>query len=226
MHIVILTGAGVSAESGLATFRADDGLWENHRIEDVATPEAFVRDPLLVHRFYNQRRARLAKVAPNPAHHALVTLASQHNLTLITQNVDDLHERAGSPDVIHMHGQLTRALCATCGQRWDAPAIMQPDDPCPSCAALTVRPDIVWFGEIPYHMDRIQNALEKANLFAAIGTSGNVYPAAGFARHAARMGIECVELNLTDSANARDFTRRITGPASQTVPEWVTQLST
>ncbi|AUH63961.1 NAD-dependent deacylase [Paracoccus zhejiangensis] len=224
MRIAVLTGAGISAESGLATFRAADGLWENHRVEDVATPEAFERDPDLVHRFYNQRRARLAEVQPNPAHRALADLAQSHDLTLITQNVDNLHERGGSADVIHMHGELTRALCAACGHRWPAPLVMQPADPCPSCGAAATRPDIVWFGEMPYHMERIWQALEEADLFAAIGTSGNVYPAAGFAQHAARRGIPCVELNLAASANARDFAKRIIGPASETVPNWVAGL--
>ena len=227
MHIVILTGAGISAESGLATFRASDGLWENHRIEEVATPEAFIRDPGLVHRFYNARRAAAAAALPNPAHRALAALAGQqqHRVTLITQNVDDLHERGGSPEVIHIHGELCRALCAGCGARWTAPARMQPDDPCPACKRRAARPDIVWFGEMPYHMERIWAALETADLFAAIGTSGNVYPAAGFAQHAARHhGTECVEFNLQDSANGRDFSRRIIGPASQTVPDWVASL--
>ncbi|MFV0300304.1 MAG: NAD-dependent deacylase [Paracoccus sp. (in: a-proteobacteria)] len=225
MRIVVLTGAGISAESGLATFRAADGLWENHRVEDVATPEAFARDPELVHRFYNQRRARLAEVEPNPAHRALADLARRHDLTLVTQNVDDLHERGGSRDVIHMHGTLTRALCAACGHRWPAPAIMRPGDPCPACGTPATRPDIVWFGEMPYHMGRIWDALESAQLFAAIGTSGNVYPAAGFAQHAARLGTPCVELNLAASANARDYSQHITGPASRTVPDWVASLT-
>lgn len=224
MRIAVLTGAGISAESGLATFRASDGLWENHRIEDVATPEAFARDPALVHEFYNMRRRNAAQAKPNTAHFALADLARSHDVMLITQNVDDLHERAGSPEVIHMHGALNRASCAACGHRWTAPAVMQPEDACPSCGDASTRPDIVWFGEMPYQMETIWQALEEAEIFAAIGTSGNVYPAAGFAQHAARLGVECIELNLEESANARDFTRRITGPASQTVPEWVASL--
>lgn len=225
LRIVVLTGAGISAESGLATFRASDGLWERHRIEDVATPEAFARDPALVHRFYNARRARAAAAQPNAAHRALADLAARHDLTLITQNVDDLHERGGSPEVIHMHGRLNRALCAACGHRWEAPMAMAPDDPCPACAAPATRPDIVWFGEMPYQMDRIWPALEDADLFAAIGTSGNVYPAAGFAQIAGRAGAECVELNLEAGANARDFDRQVTGPASRVVPDWVAGLT-
>ena len=224
MRITVLTGAGISAESGLATFRASDGLWESHRITDVATPEGFAADPALVHRFYNMRRAAAAEAQPNAAHRALANLARHHDLTLVTQNVDDLHERAGSPDVIHMHGALAGALCAACGHRWPAPPVMSPADSCPACARSATRPDIVWFGEIPHHMDRIWEALERADLFATIGTSGNVYPAAGFAQHARRRGADCVELNLDSSVNARDFHRRITGPASRTVPEWVASL--
>lgn len=224
LRITVLTGAGISAESGLATFRASDGLWEEHRIEDVATPEAFHRDPALVHRFYNTRRARAAQARPNAAHLALARLAAQHELTLVTQNVDDLHERGGSPHVIHMHGSLTGALCAACGHRWQAPPVMQPGDPCPRCAKPRTRPDIVWFGEMPYQMEKIWAALDDCDLFAAIGTSGNVYPAAGFVQHASRRGARCVEMNLDASANARDFDDRIIGPASQTVPGWVASL--
>lgn len=225
MRITVLTGAGISAESGIATFRASDGLWEQHRIEDVATPEGFARDPALVHRFYNARRAAASAAEPNAAHIALADLARAHDLTLVTQNVDDLHERGGSPDVIHMHGSLARALCAACGERWDAPDSMSPEDPCPFCGRTATRPDIVWFGEMPYQMERIWEAIERSDLFAAIGTSGNVYPAAGFAQHAAHSGAECVELNLDASFNARDFDRRILGPASRTVPEWVESLT-
>lgn len=224
MRITVLTGAGISAESGLATFRAAGGLWENHRLEDVATPQGFAADPELVHRFYNTRRRKAAAARPNAAHLALADLARRHDLTLVTQNVDDLHERAGSAAVIHMHGTLSGALCAACGHRWPAPLVMAPQDPCPACARPATRPDVVWFGEMPYHMDRIWEALERADLFAAIGTSGNVYPAAGFARHARLHDADCVELNLDDSANARDFHRRITGPASRTVPDWVASL--
>lgn len=224
MRIVVLTGAGISAESGLATFRASDGLWENHHIEDVATPEGFDRDPLLVHRFYNARRSAAAAARPNPAHLALAELASRHEVTLITQNVDDLHERGGSPEVIHMHGELRSALCAGCQHRWDAPPEMQPGDGCPACGAAHTRPDIVWFGEMPYHMERIWQVLATAEIFAAIGTSGNVYPAAGFVQYASHSGAACIELNLDASSNASEFDKRILGPASLTVPEWVRSL--
>ncbi|MDO5657831.1 MAG: NAD-dependent deacylase [Paracoccus sp. (in: a-proteobacteria)] len=225
MRIVVLTGAGISAESGIQTFRAAaGGLWEDHRVEDVATPEAFARDPALVHRFYNMRRASAAQAQPNAAHHALVDLAARHELFLVTQNVDDLHERAGSPHVTHMHGALSGALCAACGHHWPSPAQMDVTTPCPACDETAARPDIVWFGEMPYHMPEIWTALEQADLFAAIGTSGQVYPAAGFAQHAVRHGVECVELNLEPSAVSRDFHRHISGPATRIVPDWVAGL--
>ncbi|MDS9466129.1 NAD-dependent deacylase [Paracoccus sp. MBLB3053] len=224
MRIAVLTGAGISAESGIRTFRATDGLWEEHRIEDVATPEGFRRDPILVHRFYNMRRADVARALPNEAHLALARLARHHDVTLITQNVDDLHERGGSGDVIHMHGSLAGATCAACGHRWQAPLAMSPVDPCPDCGKPEARPDIVWFGEIPYHMERIWAAVEGAELFAAIGTSGQVYPAAGLAQHARRRGVRTIELNLDRSAVSRDFDEHRIGPATRVVPEWVTQL--
>ena len=224
MRIVVLTGAGISAESGLRTFRAEDGLWEDHRIEDVATPEAFVRDPALVHRFYNARRTAAAQAQPNAAHRALADLARRHDLTLVTQNVDDLHERGGSSDVIHMHGELTSALCAACGHRWPSPADTDTTMLCPACGTAAVRPDIVWFGEMPYHMEQIWAAIEQADIFAAIGTSGQVYPAAGFGQHARRSGAHCVELNLDRSAVSRDFHEHLIGPATQIVLEWVARL--
>lgn len=224
MRVTILTGAGISAESGLRTFRASDGLWENHRIEEVATPEGFARHPELVQRFYNERRAQAAAAEPNAAHRALARLAGHAELVLITQNVDDLHERGGSAGVIHMHGALNNALCAACGQRWPAPAVMAATDPCPACARTATRPDIVWFGEIPYRMDEIWQAVEQADVFAAIGTSGQVYPAAGLAQHARRKGVHTVELNLATSAVSRDFAERIEGPATKIVPEWVDSL--
>ena len=218
MRIAVLTGAGISAESGIRTFRATDGLWEEHRIEDVATPEGFRRDPVLVHRFYNMRRADAARARPNAAHKALARLAKSHDVTLITQNVDDLHERGGSPEVIHMHGSLLGALCAACGHRWPATLVMRSLDPCPRCGKPATRPDIVWFGEIPYHMDRIWKAVEDADIFAAIGTSGQVYPAAGLAQHARRNGAVSVELILVPSAVSGDFTDMRTGPATRVVP--------
>ena len=223
--IVVLTGAGLSAESGIPTFRAADGLWERHRIEDVATPEAFHRDPDLVLRFYDMRRAAAAAAQPNAAHHALARLSRRPGVTLITQNVDALLDRAGAQDVIHMHGRLDGALCAACGHRWPAPPTMPRTLPCPACGAGAARPDIVWFGEMPYHMDRIEAALDQADLFAAIGTSGQVYPAAGFVDVARMVGAATVELNLESTAPGR-FDHHIGGPASQSVPAWVDTLLT
>ncbi|MCC5985386.1 MAG: NAD-dependent deacylase [Rhodobacteraceae bacterium] len=223
-RIVILTGAGVSAESGLGTFRDKDGLWTKYDLEEVATPQGFARNPALVHDFYNARRANLLAAAPNPAHAALARLqrARPGLVTLVTQNVDDLHERAGALEVIHMHGELMRARCAACGHVWDAPEVMAPDDPCPACAAPATRPDVVWFGEYPYHMERIADALARADLFVAIGTSGQVYPAAGFVQEAAMAGARTLELNLEATAARFDAVR--TGPASVIVPEWVAEL--
>lgn len=222
--IVILTGAGVSAESGLGTFRDKGGLWTRYDLSEVATPEGFARNPALVHDFYNARRANALEAAPNAAHAALARLQADHGgVTLVTQNIDDLHERAGSRDVIHMHGQILRALCAACGARWDAPRVMGPRDACPSCGAAATRPDIVWFGEYPYHMERIAEALAGCDLFVAIGTSGEVYPAAGFVEEAAGLGAETLEINLEPSAPGR-FDRVIAGPATQAVPQWVAEV--
>ena len=225
-RIVVLTGAGISAESGLRTFRAADGLWEEHRIEDVATPEGFARDPELVLRFYNARRAAAAAATPNAAHRALARLEAdgRHEVLIVTQNVDDLHERGGSRSLIHMHGALTGALCARCGHRWTAPAVMRVSDPCPACARPAARPDIVWFGEMPYRMEEIWQALRRADLFVSIGTSGNVYPAAGFVADAGHAGVETLELNLEPSAGSRLFDAARHGPATRIVPEWVAEM--
>jgi NAD-dependent deacetylase len=224
--IVILTGAGISAESGLGTFRDEGGLWSQHRIEDVATPEGFTRDPGLVHRFYNARRVQAAAARPNPAHHALARLEAAYpgEVTIVTQNVDALHEAAGSRRVLHMHGTLAGALCAACGHRWAAPAEMQPGHPCPACAAPAARPDVVWFGEMPYHMDQIWDLLRAADIFAAIGTSGQVYPAAAFVQDADRAGAHTVEINLEPSATVSDFAETRFGMASVEVPAWVTEI--
>lgn len=222
-NIVILTGAGISAESGLGTFRDAHGLWAQHRIEDVATPEGFARNPQLVHDFYNARREQAAKAQPNAAHRALARLEKDHagSVLIVTQNVDSLHEKAGSQNVIHMHGALDRALCAACDHRWAAPLVMSPTDPCPRCAARATRPDVVWFGEIPYQMERIAEALSKADIFVSIGTSGEVYPAANFVAEADHFGAHTVELNLEPSAGASRFAERRFGPASDVVPTWV-----
>jgi NAD-dependent deacetylase len=225
-RIVILTGAGISAESGIDTFRAAGGLWEQHRIEDVATPEGFARDPHLVLGFYDMRRAALAQVEPNPAHAALARLERDFagELLLVTQNVDDLHERGGSARVLHMHGELKSALCTACGtrSRWEAPMIDRP--PCPVCHAPMLRPDVVWFGEMPYEMGRIYRALETCDLFVSIGTSGAVYPAAGFVQEARVNGARTLELNLEPSEGSRLFHETRLGPASALVPEWVDEV--
>lgn len=225
-NIVILTGAGISAESGIDTFRAEDGLWANHRVEDVATPEGFKRDPQLVVNFYNERRVQAAAAAPNVAHIALAQLEAAHsgNLLLVTQNVDNLHELGGNNRVLHMHGALNSALCATCEHRWPAPMEMAVADTCPTCEAPMARPDIVWFGEMPYQMDRIERALSQADIFVAIGTSGNVYPAAGFVQMAARYGAHTIELNLGPSAVASQFAETRFGKATETVPIWVNEV--
>jgi NAD-dependent deacetylase len=208
----------------LRTFRAADGLWEDHRVEDVATPEAFQRDPDLVQRFYNERRRQAAEAQPNAAHKALARLQKHHNapVYLVTQNVDDLLERGGAKQVIHMHGAVMDALCAACSHRWSAPFEMHVTDPCPACDAPKTRPDIVWFGEIPYHMDVIQDAIEDSDLFVSIGTSGTVYPAAGFGQMARQLGIRTLELNLEASNAPFDEVR--VGPASDIVPAWVDEM--
>ena len=225
-RIVILTGAGLSAESGLGTFRDKDGLWTRHDLREVATPEGFAKNPALVHGFYNARRKNAAEAAPNAAHLALARLQAewQGDLMLITQNVDDLLERAGARDVVHMHGALNRARCAACGHHWPAPLVMDPADPCPACARPATRPDIVWFGEMPLFMDEIARALALCDLFVAIGTSGTVYPAAGFGAEAAAQGARTLEINLEPSATASDFHDRLIGPATATVPAWVETL--
>ncbi len=224
-NIVILTGAGISAESGLGTFRDEEGLWAQHRIEDVATPEGFARNPDLVHTFYNARRKNAADANPNAAHIALAELEQKldGNLLIVTQNVDSLHEKAGSKNVLHMHGTLAGALCGTCGHRWQAPATMGKEDLCPACSAPTTRPDVVWFGEIPYQMERIEDALNAADVFVSIGTSGEVYPAANFVSHADYVGAHTVELNLEPSSGASRFAEVHLGPATSIVPEWVVQ---
>ncbi len=224
--IVILTGAGISAESGIETFRAEDGLWAQHRVEDVATPEGFMRNPELVVDFYNARRAQAAEVEPNAAHRALARLEAEHEgeVIVITQNVDDLHERGGTQKLYHMHGHLKGALCATCDHRWPAPMVMAPGDACPACAAPAARPDIVWFGEMPYDMETLFEHLSGADIFAAIGTSGNVYPAAGFVAEARGAGAHTIEFNLERSAVGSQFAEHRTGPASQTVTQWVSEL--
>ena len=225
-NIVVLTGAGISAESGIATFRGPGGLWEGHRVEDVCTPEALARDPVLVHRFDDERRAALATVAPNAAHRALAALdaAWPGDLLLVTQNVDDLHERAGSHRLVHMHGELRSALCALCGVRSERSGALPPAAPCPNCGEDALRPDIVFFGEMPYQMGRIEAAIEACDLFVSIGTSGAVYPAAGFIRLASAVGAATLELNLDRSEGSGFFDESRLGPAGELVPAWVADV--
>lgn len=226
-NIVILTGAGVSAESGIDTFRDAGGLWEQHRVEDVATPEAFARDPDLVLRFYDMRREAIQTKAPNAAHRALARLDAewQGELLIVTQNVDDLHERAGAKRLIHMHGEHLNAWCTACDNRipWTGPLLDRPA--CSACGMVgTLRPDIVWFGEMPYRMDEIYRALNRADLFVSIGTSGAVYPAAGFVREARASGARTLELNMEPSQGSYWFDEARHGPATALVPQWVEEM--
>jgi NAD-dependent deacetylase len=228
-RILVLTGAGISAESGIRTFRASDGLWEEHRIEDVATPEGFAANPALVHGFYNQRRRQLLSdaVAPNPAHLALARLEADFagEFLLVTQNIDDLHERAGSRNLIHMHGELLRMRCVRSDALHPVTADIGTDDRCPCCGeAGTLRPHVVWFGEMPLMLEEIHRALNACDLFVAIGTSGNVYPAAGFVREAARAGAHTLEINLEPSAVQSAFAEKRLGRASAQVPLLVAEL--
>lgn len=224
-NVVVLTGAGISAESGVPTFRGPDGLWEGHRVEDVATPEAFGRDPTLVQRFYDLRRQALGRVVPNAAHQALARLdaAWRGGLLLVTQNIDDLHERAGSRRLVHMHGELKRALCARCGTSLPWTGDLLGAVPCDACSG-TLRPDIVWFGEMPYRMEEIDAALRDADLFVSIGTSGSVYPAAEYVQQAAWHDARTLELNLEPSAGTSLFDEARHGPAGVLVPAWVGDL--
>ena len=225
MKVVVLTGAGISAESGVPTFRDADGLWEGHRVEDVATPEAFQADPDTVQRFYDARRAALGTVVPNPAHTALAQLERilGDDLVLVTQNIDDLHERAGSQRVVHMHGELLSALCARCDSRspWTGPMV---GAACTACERGELRPDVVWFGEIPYQMDDIIDALVECDLFVSIGTSGAVYPAAGFVHQARAFDARTLELNLVPSEGSRFFHEARHGRAAELVPAWVAEV--
>jgi NAD-dependent deacetylase len=232
-EIVILTGAGVSAESGMGTFRDEGGLWSQVNLEDVATPEGFARDPAYVLDFYNFRRDKAREARPNPAHHALARLqaARPGRALIVTQNVDDLHEKAGEAEgadpagLIHMHGAFATALCNACGHRWPAGAApMTVESACPGCGAAAVRPDVVWFGEMPYRMEEIFAALSGCALFVSVGTSGAVYPAAGFVAEARAQGARTLELNLEPSEGARMFDEARQGPASELVPAWVEEV--
>lgn len=226
-NIAILTGAGVSAESGVSTFRDKDGIWSKYDYRDVATPEGFARNPELVLEFYNMRRRVHHTVEPNEAHKALARLESEFSgdVTIITQNIDFLHEGAGSRNVIHMHGEILKALCAKCGAKHAWQEDLTVDLKCPKCNAPGgMRPDVVWFGESPYEMNRISDVIAAADLFISIGTSGNVYPAAGLVMAARQFGAHTVELNLEPSEGADFFAEAIHGPATQIVPDYVNRL--
>jgi len=226
-NIVILTGAGLSAESGIATFRDPDGVWAKFDWQEVATPEGFARNPARVHEFYNMRRRDHARVAPNAAHHALARLERDlaGSVLIVTQNVDALHEAAGSKNLIHMHGELLKAWCLACDTRQPWHDDLSIETACPACKRVgRMRPDVVWFGEMPYHMERIQTALEDCDLFLSIGTSGNVYPAAGFVAEARAAGAHTVELNLEPSEGRRLFAEAHHGPATRIVPTYVERL--
>jgi NAD-dependent deacetylase len=225
-NIFILTGAGISKESGLDTFRDQDGLWANHRIDDVATPEGFKKNPKLVQKFYNQRRNELKKVKPNAAHEALAKLESAWpgKVTLVTQNVDDLHQRAGSKNIIHMHGRLKEVRCVETGKVFQWEDELEVSDKCACCDKKgNLRPNIVWFGELPADLPRIFQALDTCDYFMSIGTSGNVYPAGGFAQHVQMRNsdTQLSEFNIDDSEITHLFQNHYKGPATETVPAFV-----
>lgn len=227
MNIVVLTGAGISAESGVPTFRGPDGLWEGHRVEEVATPEAFERDPVLVQRFYNLRRAKLldGSVQPNPAHIALAKLEAVlgERLCVISQNIDDLHERGGLKRVLHMHGELLKSRCVVCEDVTSCRGELTGDTRCQHCKGQ-LRPHVVWFGEMPLFLDEIDAALGAADWFVSIGTSGNVYPAAGFVQRAKLAGAQTLEINLDESLGSAWFDQSRRGRAGELVPQWVDEV--
>ena len=231
-QIIILTGSGISAESGVATFRDPDGVWAKYDYREVATPEGFAANPALVHDFYNQRRASMKDVQPNPAHEALAKLEQGieqkgGHVTLVTQNVDDLHERAGSKNLLHMHGELAKARCNFCSAVTSCTDDLSVDLACGACGKSGgMRPDVVWFGEMPVFMDEIADAVNTADLFVSIGTSGSVYPAAGLVSEARAYGIPAIELNLEPSENASIFTDGRYGKAGEIVPLWVAEMLT
>ncbi|MBG2710521.1 MULTISPECIES: Sir2 family NAD+-dependent deacetylase [Proteus] len=228
--VVVLTGAGISAESGIKTFRSEDGLWEEHRVEDVATPEGYQRNPQLVQQFYNERRRQLQQpsIQPNEAHYALAKLEQRlgkDNFLLVTQNIDNLHEKAGSKHILHMHGELLKVRCPQSRQVFEWKGDLETTDHCHCCQFPSpLRPHIVWFGEMPIGMEEIYRALAEADIFISIGTSGNVYPAAGFVHEARLTGAHTVELNLEPSLVESQFEEKHYGPASQVVDEYVHKL--
>ena len=224
-NIFVLTGAGISAESGIRTYRKDAGLWEEHSLEDVATPAGFARDPLKVQAFYDARHAEIAAASPSAAHQALAALEQDgtYGVTIVTQNIDDLHERSGSTGVLHIHGRVTRAICAGCGEPLDCAGRLVGAAPCPECGGRA-RPDITWFGETPQRLEEIEEAFLGADVFLAIGTAGEVWPAAGYARRARNRKLRCVEFNIRCTEISHYFREERRRPASTSVPLFVRDL--
>ena len=227
-NILILSGAGISAESGLSTFRAENGLWNHHKVEDVATVEGFARNPEYVHDFYNELKKELLKAKPNPAHLAITKLQNEYkhgNVYVVTQNVDTLHEKAGNKNVFHIHGQINQDVCLNCGnviETWDD---MSTEDICPNCRVQgMMKPNIVFFGENLLYMDKVDRLLQTCDLFISVGTSGVVYPAAGFVQIAKMYGADTVEINLEETSNNYLFDRHITGKAGTELPKLVEEL--
>lgn len=226
-HVVFLTGAGISAESGIATYRDKKGLWTQNELQNLAKPAAFAKSPETVHDFYNQRRIDLKQAQPNKAHFHIAHLqkeltGSPVKLTIITQNVDDLHEKAGTKNVIHIHGELNKALCTACDKRSISPAQLSTNSQCVHCGKIgCLRPDIVWFGEVPYKLDYVQSTLEDCDLFVSIGTSGSVFPASDFVQVAKQNGAYAIELNLEAADNASKFDEGHYGVATEIVPAWI-----
>ena len=226
-NIVILTGAGISAESGLATFRSEDGLWNKHRVEDVATIEAFYRNPDYVHAFYNEMRPELFAAKPNPAHKAITTLQEKYpaKISVVTQNVDTLHEKAGNKNVYHIHGQINQIRCLNCGHVFETWGEFSSEDVCENCGvAAMLKPNIVFFGEDLLYMDKVDDLLRTCDLFLSVGTSGVVYPAAGFVQIAKMFGADTYEFNMEKTSNNRLFDEHIYGPAGTTLPEFVEKM--
>lgn len=226
-HIVFLTGAGISAESGLSTFRSENGLWNKHRVEDVATIEAYLKNPDYVHQFYNDMRPELFKAQPNRAHLAITELQKKYpaQIDVVTQNVDTLHEKAGNQNIYHIHGQINQIVCLNCGHVFDTWGDITSEDKCEQCETIgMLKPNIVFFGENLLYMDKVDNLLKSCDLFISVGTSGVVYPAAGFVQIAKMFGADTIELNMEKTSNNRLFDRHIYGPAGTTLPALVTEL--
>jgi NAD-dependent deacetylase len=226
-HIVFLTGAGISAESGLSTFRSENGLWNNHRVEDVATIEAYLRNPDYVHQFYNDMRPELFKAEPNPAHLAITELQNNYpaQIDVVTQNVDTLHEKAGNKNIYHIHGQINQIVCMNCGHVFETWGDITSEDKCEKCGTVgMLKPNIVFFGENLLYMNQVDTLLKSCDLFISVGTSGVVYPAAGFVQFAKMFGADTIELNMETTSNNLLFDRHIYGPAGTTLPAFVKEL--